>query len=299
MSHQSPFHHHHHHHHGDVNTTKLAWAVGVNLFLSLAQFLGGLISGSLSLMADALHNFSDAGSLVIALIARKVARLPASTSMTFGYRRAEIIGALVNSSALLLVGVYLIYEAVVRAFHPQEIEGWIVVIMASLGLLVDLATVLLTYRGSKESMNIRAAFIHNIADALASVVVILSGVAILLFEVYWVDWVATVLISVYVIFYGVQLIRDSMVILMQGAPRSLRVEDLKADLERQGFLKEVHHIHLWQLDENRTFFEAHIVIDESTLDQIEEVKRKVRERLRTKFNITHTTLEVEIGPGCQ
>jgi cobalt-zinc-cadmium efflux system protein len=277
----------------------LAWAVGVNLFLSLAQAIGGLLSGSLSLIADALHNFSDAGSLIVALIARKVSKLPASTRMTFGYRRAEIIGALVNSSTLLLVGAYLIYEAVTRIFEPQEIEGWTVIIMAGLGLAVDLATVVLTYRGSKESMNIRAAYIHNISDALASVVVMISGAAVLLFEIYWVDWVATILISGYVIYYGVILMRDSMVILMQGAPRHLSVEDLKSDLESQGYLKEVHHIHLWQLDENRTFFEAHIVIEEGHLDQIEDVKRKVRDRLRTKFNITHATLEVEIGPGCQ
>src|SRR5690606_17016332 len=132
-----------------------------------------------------------------------------------------------------------------------------------------------------------------------SVVVMISGAAVLLFEIYWVDWVATILISGYVIYYGVILMRDSMVILMQGAPRHLSVEDLKSDLESQGYLKEVHHIHLWQLDENRTFFEAHIVIEEGHLDQIEDVKRKVRDRLRTKFNITHATLEVEIGPGCQ
>src|SRR5690606_30805450 len=127
---------------------------------------------------------------------------------------------------------------------PQEIEGWTVIIMAGLGLAVDLATVVLTYRGSKESMNIRAAYIHNISDALASVVVMISGAAVLLFEIYWVDWVATILISGYVIYYGVILMRDSMVILMQGAPRHLSVEDLKSDLESQGYLKEVHHIHL-------------------------------------------------------
>ena len=175
-------------------------AVLVNVLLTFAQVVGGILSGSLSLVADALHNLNDAASLGIALVARRIARRPADSRRTFGYRRAEVIGAIINLTTLIIVGLYLIYEAVSRYFDPRPIEGWVVVWVAGIALAVDIVTALLTFKLSKGNLNIRAAFIHNVSDALASVAVIVAGTLILLYDWYWADLAATVLISGYVLY---------------------------------------------------------------------------------------------------
>jgi cobalt-zinc-cadmium efflux system protein len=157
---------HHHHHDATTGDRRVLGAVVLNGVLTVAQIVGGIAAGSLSLIADALHNFSDAISLVIAFAARKIARRPADDAMTFGYVRAEIIAALINYTTLIIVGLYLAYEAVLRFVEPHPVDGWIVVIVASVALAVDAVTALMTYALSRKSMNIRAAFLHNLADAL-------------------------------------------------------------------------------------------------------------------------------------
>ena len=154
---------------------------------NIEQIAGGIFSGSLALIADALHNFSDMASLVIAFAARKVARRPADARMTFGYGRIEIVAALINYTTLILVGVYLIYEGVMRMFDPPAVQGWAVVVLGSVALVVDTLTAWLTYSMQKGSVNIRALFLHNLSDALASVAVIVGGTLILLYEASWAD----------------------------------------------------------------------------------------------------------------
>ena len=169
-----------HSHTHSKNEKALFWAIVINIILTVVQVIGGLASGSLSLLADALHNFSDAAALLIALIARKWAEKPADENRTFGYKRAELIGAMINLTTLILIGIYLLFEAVMRVFEPEPITGWIVVIIACVALVVDVITAAMTYAMSKDSLNIRAAFIHNIADALSSVAVIIAGTFIIL-----------------------------------------------------------------------------------------------------------------------
>lgn len=152
---------HHHHVNAGAGDKRIGWAIGVNLFLTLAQVVGGIVSGRLALIADALHNFSDAISLVIAFGARYIGRRPADATMTFGYVRAEIVAALINYTTLALIGLYLVYEAVMRFVEPQPTAGWTVVIVAGMALVVDVVTAFLTYAMSKTSMNVRAAFLHN------------------------------------------------------------------------------------------------------------------------------------------
>jgi cobalt-zinc-cadmium efflux system protein len=142
--------------------------VAINILLTVVQIIGAILSGSLALIPDAIHNLSDALSLVLAFLARKIARRPADDTKTFGYGRAEIVAALINYTTLILLGLYLTYEAVMRLFDPTDIDGWFVVFIAVFALTVDAVTALLTYALSKESMNIRAAFLHNVADALRS-----------------------------------------------------------------------------------------------------------------------------------
>ena len=193
---------HDHSHHLDPHQTgdrRLVVAISVNVLLTGAQVVGGVISGSLSLVADALHNLNDAASLGIALVARRIARRPADKVRTFGYRKAEVIGALTNTTTLIIVGLYLVYEAVARFLQPEPIDGWIVVIVASFALVVDLATALMTFSMAKETLNITAAFVHNVADALGSLVVICVGILVLVFQWYIADLIATLLLAAYIL----------------------------------------------------------------------------------------------------
>ncbi len=286
----------HDHHHPDVDEMgdrRLGWAIAINMVLTLAQVVGGIVSGSLALIADALHNFSDAASLLIAWVARKIGRQPADYFKTFGYKRAEVIAALINLVTLVLVGLYLVYEALWRIVEPQVITGWIVIIVAGVALLIDVATAVLTYTMSKNSMNIRAAFLHNVSDALASVGVIIAGTAILLYEWYWMDTLLTLLIAGYVLYQAATMLPETIHILMQGAPKDIAVDDVIVAMEKVAGVSNVHHVHLWQLDEHRNALEAHVVITDFV--DTEKIKQSLKKSLEQEFNIGHSTLEFEVG----
>lgn len=291
---KSNHHHHHHHGQGDIHGQRLLWAVVANVLLTVAQLIGGILSGSLALIADAVHNLSDAGALALAAFARRVAGLPPSERMTFGFGRAEILGALVSSSSLVVVAGYILYESIERFYHPQEIEGWMVIGVATLALFVDLVTAALTFRGSKESLNIRAAFIHNLSDAMASVAVIISGSLILWWKLYWADLVASILISLYILYHSYFLIRECLAVLMQAVPDDLDPHEVKRAIKVIKSVVEVHHVHIWQLHERFRSLEAHLVISSADLQNMEKIKREVRSLLREQFRITHSTLEIEV-----
>jgi len=284
--------HTHNHDIENMGDRRLLLAIIANMLLTVAQVAGGVLSGSLSLVADALHNFSDASSLLIAWLARRIGRQPADDLRTFGYRRAEVIAALVNLVLLAIIGLYLVYEAAWRFFQPQVIEGWIVVIVAGVALVVDVATALLTWTMSKHSMNIRAAFLHNVSDALASVGVVVAGTLILLYGWYWTDTLLTLIISVYVLYQAATLLPKTIHLLMEGTPEGLSVIDVKAAMEVVEGVKNVHHIHLWQIDEHRRALEAHVVID--CFENTASIKDALKARLGEAFDITHSTLEFEI-----
>ncbi len=284
-----------HEHHHDVETMgdqRLLIAIVINMLLTVAQVIGGIVSGSLSLIADALHNFSDASSLLIAGVARKIGRQPPDAFKTFGYKRAEVIAALINLVTLVLIGLYLIYEALWRFYSPQEIEGWIVVVVAGVALVIDVATAMLTYSMSKNSLNIRAAFLHNVSDALASVGVIVAGSLILLYGWYWTDTVMTLAIAGYVLYQAATMLPLTIHILMQGTPENLTIDEVIIAMEKTAGVCNVHHVHVWQIDEHQIALEAHVVITD--FGQTEQVKMALKSELEQRFSIAHSTLEFEV-----
>jgi len=211
--------HHHHHHTADLGgDRRVAWAVGVNIALTLVQMVAGVISGSLALIADAVHNLSDALSLVIAFAARRIGRRPADARMTFGYRRAEVVAALINYTTLIVIALYLVAEGVQRVLNPVGVDGWIVVVVAGVALVIDSLTAWLIHGMSKDSMNIRAAFLHNVADAMGSVAVIVAGTLILLYDWRLVDPLVTFLIAGYILWHASQGIRPTIHVLCWAAP---------------------------------------------------------------------------------
>ena len=284
----------HNHHHSDpsqIGERRLWWAVLANILLTFAQIIGGAVSGSLSLIADALHNFSDAASLLIALVAIRIGRKPPDQFKTFGYKRAETVAALINLTTLIIIGLYLCYEAIKRFITPEPVAGWTVVIVAGIALAVDVFTALLTYRQSKTSMNIKAAFLHNVTDAMASVGVIITGTLILLYGWVWTDAAMTLIISGYVLWQGFTQIPKVIHLLMEGAPDGLSLEDIRSSMEKVDGVNNVHHVHVWQLDEHRNALEAHVVLEESI--DMDTLKIRLKKLLHDQFEIEHSTLEFE------
>jgi cobalt-zinc-cadmium efflux system protein len=285
----------HHHHHIDPNAgdSRVFWAVVVNLGLTVVQIVGGIVSGSLAMIADAIHNLSDAMSLVIAFFARKIARRPADGSMTFGYGRAEVVAALINYTTLIVIGLYLIYEAVMRFFEPAGVDGWLVVIIAGVALAVDVATAMLTYSLSKDSVNIRAAFVHNVADALGSIAVILAGSLIIVYDWQIIDPIVTLMIAGYILWMAFSEVGGVIRILMLGSPPDTDAGEVLAAIGAVSGVAGVHHLHLWQMQEHEPALDAHLVIDTDRWGDADAIKQAVKDAMNTRFGIRHTTLEME------
>jgi cobalt-zinc-cadmium efflux system protein len=289
-----PHDHSHSHSHGeDLSDGRLVVAIALNLLLTLVEAVAGFFAGSLALLADALHNFNDCGSLVIALVARRIGRRPSDDRRTFGYRRAEIIGALINLTILIVIGLYLVYEAIVRVFRPEEIDGWIVVVVAAVALVIDIATAVLLYAMSRGNLNLRAAYLHNLGDALSSVGVIIAGAAILLFGVYWTDAAVTLVIAAFILWQSLAMMRRSIHILMEGAPADVDAAELVSALQTIEGVVEIHHLHLWELDEVHRALEAHVVVADAHLARWAEIKQQIKACLAEQFRIHHSTVEFE------
>lgn len=245
-------------------------------------------------MADALHNTNDAAALLIAYIARKISRKGADGQYTFGYRRAELIGAMIQLTALILVGLYLVYEAVRRFFDPEPLLGGWIMAAAGVALVVDVITAWLLWSMSKGSLNVKAAFLHNLTDAGASVAVLLGGAAILWLNWTWVDPVITLIIAGYILYMSFGMLKKTSRILMEGTPTNLSVDEIKEALQNLDGIENVHHIHVWELDEHHRALEAHVVIGEAcSMEELESLKATVKTCLGKHFSIHHSTLEFE------
>lgn len=275
---------------GDRRVSIAIWA---NALLTVAQIVGGFLSGSLALVADALHNFSDMASLVIAFAARKIARKPADERMTFGYGRIEIVAALINYTTLILVGIYLIYEGSMRMVDPPEVAGWTVVILGGVALAVDNLTAMLTYSMQKDSVNIRALFLHNLSDALASVAVIIGGALIILYDMRWVDPAITIGIAFYILYLACTEIGGPIRTLMLGSPPDIDGQEVIAMLRNVEGVVDVHHIHFWQMQEHSASLDMHVVLKAEAWCRLEAIKETIKRQLKNEFDISHSVLEFE------
>ena len=286
-------HDHSHHHHAlpETGDRRVLWAVAVNIALTVAQIVAGVVSGSLAMIADAIHNLSDALSLVIAFAARRIGRRPADADMTFGYGRAEVVAALVNYTTLIVIALYLAAEGVQRLFNPVEVEGWIVVVVAGMAFVVDAVTALLIMRLSRDSVNMRAAFLHNLADALGSVAVIVAGVLILLYDWRLVDPILTLLIAAYILWHSALGLRPVIRILMLASPDDPALDDVLRALEDTPGVESLHHVHLWRMQEHEVSLDAHVVLDGTVSPGA--LRAALREVLRDRFGISHGMIEME------
>ena len=236
-------HNHSQHNHGDLKGRNLLISIFLNILITVAQVIGGLISGSLSLLSDALHNSSDVVSLIISYFAAKLSRKNASLNKTFGYKRAEILAAFVNSATLVAIAIFLIIEAIERFQNPQEIESNLVIWLSFLGILANGFSVLLLKRDAESNMNMKSAYLHLFTDMLASVAVLIGGLLMKFYEIFWIDSVLTFAIAVYLIFVGFDLLKNSYKVLMLFTPNSVKIKEIVAEVEKLEVVKNVHAEH--------------------------------------------------------
>jgi cobalt-zinc-cadmium efflux system protein len=287
--------HHHEHNHTGRNLT---FTVLLNLVITVGQFVGGFISGSLALISDALHNLSDVIAVVLAYVAHRVGLLPQTSKSSFGYKRAEILAAFINSLALIAVSVYLLFEAFERFRNPKEVGfGWMFA-LGFLGFLANTLSVFALHHDKQENLNIRAAYIHLIGDAMTSVAVMIGAVCIWLWNIYWIDPLVTVVISLYIFVHTVQVLKESVEILMQFAPSDIDQEQVVELLDNLDHIERVYHIHLWRLSDRSVHFEAHIVLStDLPVSDTSRISEQIKQILMARFKITHVTLQFEY-PQC-
>ncbi|MEX0997178.1 MAG: cation diffusion facilitator family transporter [Flavobacteriaceae bacterium] len=287
-------HDHHHHKSSQVKGSRVLFSIVLNLLLTVAQLIGGIISGSLALISDTLHNFSDVVSLSISYIANKLIRKEASYKRTFGYKRAEIMAAFINSSTIVVVAFYLIYEAIHRFITPQEIGSDIVIWMALLGIAVDGFSMLLLKKDSDKNMNMKSAYLHMLSDLASSVAVLIGGLLMKFYEIWWVDGVLTLIIALYLIYVGYDLLKKSFKVLMLYTPEEVKVEEITKKVNELPGIKSMHHIHIWQLNEDEVHLEAHLEFNEDVkISEFDRLLLELEELLLQNFGINHITIQPE------
>jgi len=283
-----------HTHKENNKESRLIISAGLNLATTVAQIIGGIFSGSLSLISDALHNFSDTVALVISFFAVRLAKRKNTEAQTFGYKRAEILAALFNACALVVVSVFLFKEAFSRFSHPHPINSVLMLFVASIGLIANIISVFLLKAHAHEDLNIRAAYVHLFSDFLSSVAVIIGALAILISKAYWIDPALTILIGIYVLREGYKIIGESTHILMEHVPKGINLREIQKQIESIDGVKDIHHAHLWAVTERDIHFEAHINVSRDMLvSETCLLVKRVEETLREQFAITHVTLQIE------
>ncbi|WP_292655903.1 cation diffusion facilitator family transporter [Nitratifractor sp.] len=283
-----------HHHHHAVSGTKLFITVLLNVVITLSQIVGGIFSGSLALLSDAMHNFSDVLALLVAWGANRLAVRPGSMEKTFGFKRAEIIAALFNASVLMGIALFLIIEAIHKFIHPEPIaSGWVIG-LGLLSILLNAASVLLIKEDAHENMNVKAAYLHLMTDVGASVAVVLGGVLMYYWQLFWVDPLISLLIALYLIYASYDIIRESTAILMQFAPEGLDLEELAEAVAQLPGIENLHHLHIWRLNDHDIFLEAHVDFAGNLhLIEVTHKLEAIERLLRERFHIAHVTLQPE------
>ncbi len=285
----------HHHDHGKLKGRNLFISVILNLGITIAQIIGGILSGSMALLSDALHNFSDVLSLMITYVTYKLAAKKHTPKHTFGYQRGEILAAFVNSVTLLIIAAFLGYEAISRIIHPQPVNSIIVIWLAAASIVVNGSSVLLIHSGAKESLNIKSAYLHLFTDMLTSVAVLVGGLLMKYMDLYWVDGAVTLLIALYLIYSGWSLFIESINIIMLFSPGNIDIEQLTERIEKIDGIKNIHHLHLWQLTDNKINMEAHIDLKkDQSVSVFEEQLIKIKEIARS-MGIDHVTIQPEFN----
>jgi len=270
--------------HHQASGKKLAITVFLNLLISIGQLFGGFLSGSISLLTDALHNFSDVLSLLLSWFTNRLAKNPSNERFTFGYKRAEIIAAFVNSLTLVFIAVFLLIEAIKQFWKPHSIFSDWVIFFACASIVINVLSVLLLHQDAKHSLNIKSAYLHLLTDVMTSVVVLIGGILMKYYEIYWVDGLLSILIAVYLIITSFKILKHSALILMQATPNDINLHVIKNEILSFEQVYSVEKIRAWQLNEKEYFMELLIKADSSN-ELINRIKKNIQNYTTNKIHI--------------
>lgn len=277
--------------HREHDARRLKWTLALVLAYMAAEVAGGLVSGSLALLADAGHMLSDAGSLALALFALWIAERPPTREKTYGYYRMEILAALANGVTLVLVALYIFYEAWHRFQDPPDVTGAIMMGVATGGLLVNLAGLALLHSSRDRSLNLRGAWLHVLADAAGSVGAIVAGVLVWWQGWNWADPAVSVLIGLLVLASSWSLLKESVAVLMEAAPAGIDVDRVRDEMVGIDGVVGVHDLHVWSITSGLVSLSAHVAVDDTR--PAAAVLGEVRHALQDRFGIGHTTIQLE------
>ncbi|PWJ40795.1 cation diffusion facilitator family transporter [Sediminitomix flava] len=291
-------HHHHGHHHHIPSGKKLLGVIVLNILITVSQLIGAIFSGSLALLSDAMHNFSDVAALVISYIANRLSRKNYTASKSYGYKRAEIVAALINTTALIGIGIYILVEAIGRLIstHTEEVHGMTVVWLATFSIAANGLSVILLSQDAKHNMNMRSAYLHLLTDTLSSVAVLAGGLMTYYYQIYWVDSVLSIMIAVLLIYSSWGLMTETIHVIMQFAPSNIDLVELEKRIEKIPGIKDMHHAHIWQLNDQEIHFQAHIdLVEDLKTSENCKLMNEVEMILHNEFGIDHIILQAEYG----
>ena len=287
----------HSHDVSNLSGKKIFWVTLLNALITIAEIVGGILSGSLALLSDAVHNLSDTVAIALSYFANKIAQKPQDAKRTYGYKRAEILSAFINSAVLLAISMVLIFEAFKRLKSPESINGTLMITVAFIGLVANFVSVYLLEKDSHNSLNIKSSYLHLLSDTVSSVGVLVGGIAIKQWGTVWIDPLITVLISLYILKETWHVIRMTVDILMQSSA-VLDYEAIKNGIEKIDKVKNIHHVHSWMTNEKTIYFEAHIDMEDIQLSEMEKVYDKIEHFLKEHHGISHVTLQAEVDKCC-
>ena len=272
---------------------KLKFGFVLNTGFTIFEFAVGIFSGSLALLSDAGHNLSDSLSLLIVFFAQKIAKQEANIDHSYGYGRATILAAFVNGLILVLLALYIFYEALGRIIQPEHVAGSLVAGVAFVGIMVNTSIALL-FRKDQDNMHIRSTYINMFFDALASVGALLAGLLIILTKQTIFDSLISILIGILLLRSSWEVVRDAMHVLLEGVPSGIDAEKVKEVILSNSLVKHVDDLHIWAISSRYTALSCHIVIEDCDVEESEKIIDKIKEELREKSNIEHSTIEIEL-----
>lgn len=285
-----------HHTHEEMTRKRFFIVTVLNATITGIELLGGIFSGSLSLLSDSFHNLADSASVVGSYYAHQISLKPQNRMNTFGYKRAQIISAFLNSLFLVIISAVLLIEGVQKLFKPEQINGRLMLIVAVVSTVANLISTILLSRGSKGNLNVRATYLHLLSDTMASIGVIIGGILIQIFGWLFVDPLVTILVAIYITIEAYPIMKSTIKILMQGAPK-IDVYAIQKDLMEFPEITGVHHVHIWSVDENSVIFSAHINMNDMLISDAEKIYAPVSQLLHDKYDIEHVTLQAEVKRG--
>ena len=286
--------HNHHHHSVESRNSNMLMAVLLNLFITAVEFAGGMFSNSLALITDAMHNLSDSITILASYFAIKIGKRKSTFSGTFGYKRVEILTAFINSSVLMIICVYIFVVGCRRLLHPEIVSSSLMLIISGIALLANLSAVFLIKKDSSHNLNIRTAYLHLLGDVFSSLALIVGSILIYFFHIHWIDPLLTILISAFIFKELIPVLIQSINILLQISPKEMDMEKIKNDLLNIQEIKDIHHIHIWNLSENDIYFEGHLKFNQDVqLSQADTIRKQAERILIEQYHIAHVTLQVE------